>query len=157
MSQPNLPDSGRNLRNSERAALLDRRLTQPPLQLKAPASAHRPPRLKVFQRYDLPLFFVTFCTHKRKLLLANQTVHDIFIAYCERGSLRGAGVGRYVLMPDHMHLFVRLSPDLSLPQWVRNLKRSISTRIVEHLRIGRKDFSITYCGAKRAIRKNGHT
>ena len=65
---------------------------------------NRPPRLKVFQRYDLPLFFVTSSTHKRKSLLANQTVHDIFIAYCEKGSLRGAGVGRYVLMPDHIHL-----------------------------------------------------
>ena len=64
--------------------------------------------------------------------MANQTVHDIFIIYGERGLPLGAAVGRYVLMPDHIHLFVRLSPDLSLPQWVRNLKRSISTRIVEH-------------------------
>ena len=80
----------------------------------------------------MPLFFVTLNTHKRQSLLANQEVHEIFIAYCERGSLRGAGVGRYVLMPDHIHLFVRLSPDLSLAQWVRNLKRSISETIFEN-------------------------
>ena len=35
-------------------------------------------------------------------------------------------------MPDHIHLFVRLSPDLSLAQWVRTLKRSISGSILEH-------------------------
>ena len=66
----------------------------------------------------MPLFFVTLNTRNRQSLLANQEVHEIFIAYCERGSLRGAGVGGYVLMPDHIHLFVRLSPDLSLAQWV---------------------------------------
>jgi putative transposase len=42
------------------------------------------------------------------------------------------GVGRYVLMPDHVHLLLRLSPDLSLAQWVRNLKRTISRSIVGH-------------------------
>jgi REP element-mobilizing transposase RayT len=80
----------------------------------------------------MPLFFVTFSTHKRRSLLANEEVHDIFIPYCERGLSLGAGVGRYVLMPDHIHLFVRLNPDLSLAQWIRNLKRAISRSIVEH-------------------------
>jgi putative transposase len=80
----------------------------------------------------MPLFFVTFSTHKRRSLLANEVVHDTFISYCEKGLSLGAGVGRYVLMPDHIHLFVRLCPDLSLAQWVRNLKRAISRSIVEH-------------------------
>ena len=80
----------------------------------------------------MPLFFVTFSTHKRRSLLANAGGHDDFISYCEKGLSMGAGVGRYVLMPDHIHLFIRLSPDLSLAQWVRNLKRSISRGIVEH-------------------------
>jgi REP element-mobilizing transposase RayT len=34
-------------------------------------------------------------------------------------------------MPDHIHLFVRLNPDLSLARWVRNLKRRISRGILE--------------------------
>ena len=91
---------------------------------------NRPPRLQVFQRYDIPMFFVTFNTHKRRSLLDNGGVHGVFTTYCQRGLSRGAGVGRYVLMPDHVHLFVRLSPDLSLAQWVRNLKRAISRSIV---------------------------
>ncbi len=80
----------------------------------------------------MPLFFVTFSTHKRRSLLANEEVHQIFVTYCARGLSLGAGVGRYVLMPDHIHLFVRLSSDLSLSQWVRNLKRGISRGILEH-------------------------
>jgi REP element-mobilizing transposase RayT len=41
-------------------------------------------------------------------------------------------IGRYVLMPDHIHLFVRLDIDLSLAQWVRGLKRCISRSVVEY-------------------------
>jgi putative transposase len=93
---------------------------------------NRPPRLVVFQHNSTPLFFVTFSTHQRRTLLANERVHDAFVAYCERGLSLGVGVGRYVLMPDHIHLFLRLSLDLSLAQWVRSLKRSISRSIVEH-------------------------
>jgi len=74
---------------------------------------------------------VTFNTNKRRPLLANEAVHEVFIIYCERGLSLGAGVGRYVLMPDHLHLFIRLSPDLSLAQWVRSLKRTISAAIVD--------------------------
>ena len=80
----------------------------------------------------MPLFFVTLNTHKRRALLTNEAVHATFINYCEKGLSLGAGVGRYVLMPDHIHLFVRLSPDLSLAQWVRTRKRSISGSILEH-------------------------
>jgi REP element-mobilizing transposase RayT len=118
--------------------------------------ANRPPRLDVFQRYDLPWFFVTLNTHKRRHLLPNERVHDSFIRYCEKGLSLGAGVGRYVLMPDQIHLFVRLSPDLSLAQWIRNLKPSISASILEKAPHWR-DFLIIYCGAKIPIRKSGNT
>lgn len=85
----------------------------------------------MFQRYAMPLFFVTLNTYERKCLLADAVVHRVFLAYCERGLSLGVGVGRYVLMPDHIHLFVRLNPNVSLMQWVRNLKRSISASILE--------------------------
>jgi REP element-mobilizing transposase RayT len=35
------------------------------------------------------------------------------------------------LVPDHIHLFVRLISDLSLAQWVRTLQRSISRSLPE--------------------------
>ena len=93
---------------------------------------NRPPRLeRVFQRYDPPLYFVTFNTHRRRRLLANEHVHERFIAFGKAGLARGIAIGRYVIMPDHIHLFVRGSLDFVLVQWMRILKRSLSGAIHE--------------------------
>jgi REP element-mobilizing transposase RayT len=94
----------------------------------------RPPRLRhVFQRYDPPLYFVTFNTHQRRKLLANTLVHDELVRFAQEGQLRGIGLGRYVIMPDHVHLFVRGNLDFSLRQWVRILKRVLSKAILSAL------------------------
>ncbi len=75
----------------------------------------RPPRLHhVFQRYEPPLYFVTFNTHKRRRLLANVLVHTELVRFAQEGQRRGIGRGRYVIMPDHVHLFVRGNLDFSL-------------------------------------------
>jgi putative transposase len=89
--------------------------------------SHRPPRLPVvFQRFDQPLYYVTFCTAHRRHLLDNDPTHDAFLAYARNGTQpHGVGVGRYVLMPDHVHLFVRGSPEFRLALWVRGLKRTL--------------------------------
>jgi len=34
-------------------------------------------------------------------------------------------IGRYVIMPDHIHLFVRGGPDFILSEWVKGLKRAV--------------------------------
>jgi REP-associated tyrosine transposase len=72
---------------------------------------NRPPRLDVFQSYKAPLFFVTFTTGNRRPLLANDKIHQGFCDFCAKGLRRRVGVGRYVLMPDHVHVFVRLISD----------------------------------------------
>ncbi len=96
--------------------------------------AGRPPRLEqVFQKYVQPLYFVTFVTAGRARLLARDAVHETFRAYALQGVDRGVAVGRYVLMPDHVHLFVRGSFDFVLAQWVRLLKRRLSKAINEPL------------------------
>ena len=58
-----------------------------------------------------PLYFVTFCTHDRRACLASHEVHAAFVlfAQCAADKL-GIAVGRYVIMPDHVHLFVRGGP-----------------------------------------------
>jgi putative transposase len=90
----------------------------------------RPPRLHhVFQRYEPPLYFVTFNTQKRSRLLANVLVHNELVRFAQEGQRRGIGLGRYVIMPDHVHLFVRGDLDFSLRQWVRILKRVPSKAI----------------------------
>jgi REP-associated tyrosine transposase len=84
----------------------------------------RPPRLDlIFQSYDPPLWFVTFSTSITAI------VHDALIAFAREGEMRGIGLGRYIIMPDHIHLFVRGGPDFVLAQWVRILKRTLSKAI----------------------------
>jgi putative transposase len=91
----------------------------------------RPPRLhRVFQRYDPPLYFVTFNTHRRRKLLANASVQNQLIRFAKKAQSRGIGIGRCVIMPDHIHLFVRGSLDFSLRQWIRMMKRAISSVIL---------------------------
>jgi putative transposase len=68
----------------------------------------RPPRLKRLDRLftSHPLYFVTTNIEDRKPILANAKVHEDFRKFCEAGLTRGVFVGKYVLMPDHLHLFV---------------------------------------------------
>jgi putative transposase len=88
-----------------------------------------PPRLdSYFERH--PLFFLTFNTFKRRALLANEAVHDAFRLYCFRGIEMGrVEVGRYVLMPDHAHLFVRGDESFEPGMWIRGLRRAIGSAI----------------------------
>jgi putative transposase len=76
------------------------------------------------------LYFVTFNTHQRRKLLANASVQNELIRFAQEGRLRGIRIGRYVIMPDHIHLFVRGDLDFSLKQWVRMMKRALSNAIV---------------------------
>jgi REP element-mobilizing transposase RayT len=66
------------------------------------------PRLKRLDRLypDPPIYFVTANTENRKPILANDKVHESFRKFCQDGLVRSAFVGKYVLMPDHLHLFV---------------------------------------------------
>ena len=92
---------------------------------------NRPPRLDIiFQRYDCPLFFVTICTLHRRRIGDLKTAHQAFQEYIFRGERDfGVAVGRYVIMPDHLHFFVCGNPDFELALWVNGLKRSISVAL----------------------------
>ena len=83
-----------------------------------------PPRLPVvFQSYDPPLYLVTFNTLLRRPLLACDTVHQAFRGYAERGLAFDVATGRYVLMPDHVHVFVRIGREMTLRRWESGLKQ----------------------------------
>lgn len=74
-----------------------------------------------------PLFFVTLCTHDRGPLLANEDTHAVFRTFCQSGAAHGVFVGRYVLMPDHLHAFVMFARgSMPLSSWVKSLKNSLS-------------------------------
>ena len=88
----------------------------------------RPLRLDpLFQRYAQPVYFVTFCTYQRYAFLASTAVQNGFIAFATCAAREhNIAVGRYVLMPDHVHLFVRGGPEFDLGRWIGLLKRVLA-------------------------------
>jgi REP element-mobilizing transposase RayT len=93
------------------------------------AEPSRPKRLgrleSVFVRS--PIYFVTACTNNRRRILAHTGVHEAFIQFGESGPNHGAWIGKYVIMPDHLHAFVALEEEtLSLANWMKSLKNLLS-------------------------------
>ncbi|MGI8821597.1 MAG: REP-associated tyrosine transposase [Chthoniobacterales bacterium] len=88
----------------------------------------RPPRLeRVFPRDNAPIYFVTFCTYRRGSWLARDPVHRAFIQFGEAAAERfRTGIGRYVIMPDHIHLFVCGGPEFVLGRWIGGLKQALA-------------------------------
>ena len=93
--------------------------------------ADHPPRLEPFENYADPLWFVTFCTAGRRPLLARESLHCAFRELCDRMARQGVAVGRYVIMPDHVHMFLRLNPEYRLGRTVGFLKKSLSKSLDE--------------------------
>jgi putative transposase len=86
----------------------------------------RPQRLEVIFSTD-PVFFVTFCTRNRQTIPDLEKAQAAVEAYARRGVEDfGTALGRYVIMPDHIHLFVCGDVEFVLSKWVAGLKRAIS-------------------------------
>jgi REP element-mobilizing transposase RayT len=74
-----------------------------------------------------PLYFVTFCTHERQRFLAKNEVHTAFVRFAKRAQCNfNVAVGRYVVMPDHVHLFVRGDYNFRLGPWIGALKQALA-------------------------------
>ena len=72
------------------------------------------------------IVFVTVCTAKRKPILANRAAVAA-LRWAWRAA-DGWTVGRYVIMPDHLHLFCApIRADVTLNQWLRYW-RSLASR-----------------------------
>ena len=70
------------------------------------------------------LVFLTVCTQGRTPWLACPEVHQHLRLAWEQA--RSWQVGRYVVMPDHVHLFAAPLEDRGLEQWVRYWKALVS-------------------------------
>ena len=88
-----------------------------------------PPRLTPFQKFANPIWFVTFGTHNRKPILANTSIHAAFRSFAEKQSSCGMAIGEYVIMPDHIHLFLRLAPEYRLGATIGFLKKALSKEL----------------------------
>ena len=84
--------------------------------------------LRLGRVFDVsPLYFVTFCTYKRSRCLAYDDVRAAFVLFARRAERDfNVAVGRYVIMPDHVHLFVRGGPEFRLGRWVGLLKQALT-------------------------------
>ena len=91
----------------------------------------RPRRLQCLYM-QTPIYYLTLVSHDRRSLFANQQVHKAFRTFSEKAMERGVLVGRYVLMPDHIHLFARFGPSSpNLSMWIKSLKNYLSKYLRE--------------------------
>jgi putative transposase len=102
-----------------------------------------PPHFPPIERHNKGIIlFVTVCAKERKRLLANDMTHNLLrAAWTTQASWL---VGRYVIIPDHIHLFCApadLVPP-ALEPWVRFWKSHVSKnwRDPAQLPIWQRDF-----------------
>lgn len=88
-----------------------------------------PPHFPPVERHNTAIIlFVTVCTKDRKRVLANHAMHQLLCAAWKAHP--SWLVGRYVIMPDHIHIHLLCPPaDLIPPPiepWVRFWKSHVS-------------------------------
>lgn len=94
----------------------------------------RPRRLDLLFSSVRPFYFVTLNTYKRLPVLPHAEIHNVFRTFCANAEDHDIAVGRYVIMPDHIHLFVAFPPTgITLSEWIRILKTVIGKEL---LRLG---------------------
>ena len=64
---------------------------------------------------DQPIYFLTTCTHLRQPILTSKPVPQILVKEWQNANSRhGWVIGRYVIMPDHVHFFCTPKSDAKL-------------------------------------------
>ncbi len=96
----------------------------------------RPLRLERVFAPNRPFYFVTFNTARRAKILARDEMHEVFRHFAFKAHQQyDVAVGRYVIMPDHIHLFVALPPTGTIVplKWVQSLRSVLGKEL---LRLG---------------------
>ena len=93
--------------------------------------ASTPKRLPILY-INSPLYFLTFNTCNRQKILCTDKLLKAFVGFCQKAyDDYGIAVGRFVIMPDHIHLFVRGPETFRLSQWISSLKSTLTRELVE--------------------------
>lgn len=88
----------------------------------------RPPRLtRVFVAN--PVYFITLCTWQKAPLLTSRDVDNAFRQAAHDAGVHSISVGKYVIMPDHIHCFIRVGGEGRIGLAVKALKRAV-TKVV---------------------------
>ena len=70
-------------------------------------------------------------------MLARDEIHETFREFYFKAQKHHVAVGRYVIMPDHVHLFAVFPMDgITLPKWVQSL-RNVTGKTLLQLGIGK--------------------
>jgi len=116
----------------------------------------RPHRLDLIY-INQPLYFVTFATRDRKSIPSLDRTQIVLEQYAHCGIARlYVALGRYVIMPDHVHLFVRGDQGFRLSPWIGGLKRAVSVALKSQ-RLWQAGFFDHICAARRVTLRNGIT
>src|SRR5689334_23589106 len=93
----------------------------------------RLPHIRPFAKS--PLYFFTACAAGRRHILATQSAFDVLTDVWRRsGDLDGWFVGRFVLMPDHVHFFAMAAPTAKPREvWLKMWKSVSSRRLAKAL------------------------
>jgi putative transposase len=90
----------------------------------------KPPRLnQLYATYKSPLYFVTFCSFERRPILACEELDAAFRRFAGQAEGRGIAIGRYVIMPDHIHLFIAPGLEGDLSMSMQLMKRALSVAL----------------------------
>jgi len=86
----------------------------------------RPAHYPTIEMGDRPVIvLLTVCVDGRRRILANRSAVDTIVTAWRTAD--AWAVGRYVVMPDHVHLFCAPRQDVSLHRWVHYWK-SLTSR-----------------------------
>ena len=88
---------------------------------------------------DWPIYFVTTCTDHRRSILTSVEITRILVEEWRSARDRhGWAIGRYVVMPDHVHFFCAAELGAKpLPRFIQAWKQWTSKRIMRELRFKR--------------------
>jgi len=88
---------------------------------------------------DRPIYFITTCTFKRRSILASKEVASILAnEWRDAHDRHGWAIGRYVIMPDHVHLFCSAELDAkTLPIFMQAWKQWTSKRMTREFNFSR--------------------
>jgi REP element-mobilizing transposase RayT len=80
---------------------------------------------------DYPIYFVTTCSFRRRAVFASASIAAILVNEWHAARARhGWAIGRYVIMPDHVHFFCSAELDAKpLPKFMQSWKQWTSKRI----------------------------
>lgn len=84
-----------------------------------------------------PIYFLTICTFQRQPWLIRGPVVDLLVASWRASpAINGWRIGRFVVMPDHVHFFAQTASDgKTLSHFLRDWKRWTSGQIGQTLRL----------------------